>query len=548
MDTERFEFSDYVNSLWLRRRLILAIWIPTVLLTLVLALGLPSKFGSTATFQLKTDLNDHARGDNYADRYISGLTGTVLASPELRAALSSLAPYPRYKNDPMAALKELQSDVQVEMITQKILDPQTGLERKLNTGFTVTYVNQDPETAQKVAAWLANAFTVDGRRAAADQVFNESRFYAAEADHQQAKIAESETRLARFKEENYDRLPETTQANLNVKSMDDQDLAGVERDLRAQQQNRTFILQQLQQARTLGPDQDALRALEDEYAKKSAVYDPNHPDMIALRQQINAMRAGSSSAGTGSDPEAQLAAEQSTLAELRQRYSEDHPDVKRLERVIKDLQARIASEQKGPAAATVHASHSPAIVQLETQLNGVETQIAALEQQRAELRNKEANLQIRLQSTPEVQRTYDALNRDAATARQMYDQLNGKRMDADIRVAAIKIGTVDQFSLVSPPLIPKAPSKPPRIGITVIGLIGATFLALMAALGASALDSTVRGSRDLMTILKMTPIAVVPVIRNAEFARQRRRQFAVVAVTTAVVIPVLCVLVRFAVT
>ena len=170
------------------------------------------------------------------------------------------------------------------------------------------------------------------------------------------------------------------------------------------------------------------------------------------------------------------------------------------------------------------ASHSPAIVQLETQLNGVETQIAALEQQRAELRNKEANLQSRLQSTPEVERTYDALNRDAATARQMYDQLNGKRMDADIRVAAIKIGTVDQFSLVSPPLIPKAPSKPPRIGIAVIGLIGATFLALMAALGASALDSTVRGSRDLMALLKMTPIAVVPVIRNAEFAQRRRRQ------------------------
>ena len=381
MDTERIEFSDYVNSLWRRRRLMLAIWIPTVLLTLVVALGLPSKYGSTATFQLKTDLSDHARGDNYADRYISGLTGTVLASSELRGALGSLAPYPRYKNDPTAALKELQSDVQVEMIAQKILDPQTGLERKLNTGFTVTYVNRDPQTAGKVAAWLANAFTVDGRRAAADQVFNESRFYAAEADRQRLKIAESETRLARFKEENYDRLPETTQANLNVKSMNDQDLTGIERDLRAQQQNRTFILQQLQQARTQGPDQDTLRALEDEYAKKSAVYDPNHPDMIALRQQIKALRAGGSSAGAGSDPERQLAAQQATLAELRQRYSADHPDVKRQERVVQDLQARVASEQKSPVA--VSASHSPAIVQLETQLNGVESQIAALAQQRA---------------------------------------------------------------------------------------------------------------------------------------------------------------------
>lgn len=545
MDTERIEFSDYVNSLWRRRRLMLAIWIPTMLLTLVLALGLPSKYGSTATFQLKTDLSDHARGDNYADRYISGLTSTVLASSELRAALGSLAPYPRYKNDPTAALKELQSDVEIEMITQKILDPQTGLERKLNTGFTVTYVNRDPATAGKVAAWLANAFTAGGRRAAADQAFNESRFYAAEAERQRVKIADSETHLARFKEENYDRLPETTQANLNVKNINDQDLAGVERDLRAQQQNRTFILQQLQQARTQGPDQDTLRALEDEYAKKSAVYDPNHPDMIALRQQIKAMRAGSSSAGTGSDPEGQLAAQQATLAELRQRYSGDHPDVKRQERVVQDLQARVASEKKSPVV--MSASHSPAIVQLETQLNGVETQITALAQQRAELRNKEANLQHRLQSTPEVERTYDGLNRDAATARQMYDQLNSKRMDADIRVAAIRIGTVDQFSLVSPPLIPKAPSKPPRIGITLIGLIGATFLALMAALAAGALDSTVRGSRDLMTALKLTPIAVVPMIRNAEFAQRRRRQLTAFAAAAAILVPVSYLVIRIAV-
>jgi hypothetical protein len=129
----------------------------------------------------------------------------------------------------------------------------------------------------------------------------------------------------------------------------------------------------------------------------------------------------------------------------------------------------------------------------------------------------------------------------------MYDQLNSKRMDADIRVAAIRIGTVDQFSLVSPPLIPKAPSKPPRIGITLIGLIGATFLALMAALAAGALDSTVRGSRDLMTVLKMTPIAVVPMIRNAEFAQRRRRQLTAFAAAAAILVPVSYLVIRIAV-
>ena len=192
-------------------------------------------------------------------------------------------------------------------------------------------------------------------------------------------------------------------------------------------------------------------------------------------------------------------------------------------------------------------SRTPAVVQLETQLNGVETQIAALEQQRAELRSKGANLESRLQSTPEVQRTYDALSRDAATARQMYDQLNSKRMDADIRAAAIKIGAADQFSLVSPPLLPKGPTKPPRVGIALIGLIGATFLALMAALGASALDSSVRGSRDLLTLLQMTTYRGGAGDPQCAFVRRRRRQLTALAATTVAVVPVLYLLIRFAV-
>ena len=120
-------------------------------------------------------------------------------------------------------------------------------------------------------------------------------------------------------------------------------------------------------------------------------------------------------------------------------------------------------------------------------------------------------------------------------------------MDADLRAAAIKIGAADQFTLVAPPLVPKAPTKPPRIAIALIGLIAAPLLALMAALAASALDSSVRGSHDLATILELTPIAVVPVIRNAEFVRRRRRRLTALAATTLFVVPALYLLIRFAV-
>ena len=544
METQTVELSDYVDSLRRRMSLVVAVWVPIFLVALLLAIALPSEYGSTATFQLKTDVNDRARGDDYVDRYVSGLTATVLGSRELRAALVALAPYPGLKGDPAAAAKQLRNDVDVVMLTQKILDPVSGLERKINTGFTVTYTNRDPDVAQKVSAWLANAFLLVGRQAAADEVLNESRFYAAEAERQRVKITQAEANLAQFKQENFDRLPDTVQQSQNAGSFTEQELEGVERDLRAQEQNRTFIQQQLQQARAATANTDTLNQLEAEYQRKLATYDPDHPDMIALRHQIEAMKKGELASGTGSDLEAQLAAQQAALDVLRQRYREDHPDVKRAERAVQELQARIKSGEKGPGDA---AARSPAVVQLQTQLNGVETQIGALERQREELRAKQAKLQSRLQSTPEVERTYDALNRDVTTARQLYDQLNTKRADADIRAAAIKIGTADRFSLLVPPQAPKGPTKPHRIGIALIGFIGAGFVALMVALAAAALDPSVRGSRDVAMILDMTPIAVVPQIRNAAYTRRRRQRLTAFAATILIAVPVLYFVIRMAI-
>ncbi len=555
MNEEKTEFSDYVNSLRRRRPLILAIWLPGILLTALFAVGLPSKYVSTATFQLRpqltnssglsTDKDQNSQEDTYADRYVSGLTDAVLGSAELRAALSTLAPYPQLKEDPVAALKELQGDVEAKMVVQKILDPLTGLERKINAGFTVSYANRDPEMAQKVAAWLANAFLVDARRAAAAPVYRDSQFYAAEADRQRDRIAASEARLAQFKQQNFDRLPDTTQQNVSLENLTDEELQGVERDLHTQQENRTFILQQLQQARAAGANEDTLIDLEAEYQKKLAVYDPNYPDMIQLRQQIDAMRHGYLPAGPGSSLEEQLAQQRTALAELRQRYSENYPDVQRVERTIKDLEARIASGEKDKDAGIAEVQ-TPAVVQLKTQLNGVDTQIAALEQQRENLRTKDAKLRGNLQSTPEVERAYDTLTRDADTAKKAYDDLISQRIDADVRAAGIMSGTADQFKLVAAPLVPKLATKPPRLGIALIGVIGATLLAFMAALGVSAVDSSVRGRRDLVALLNVTPIGIVPVIRNAAFARRRRRRLAVLVATSAIAIPAAYLLIHFA--
>jgi succinoglycan biosynthesis transport protein ExoP len=542
MEAEKvFEFSDYLQALRQRRHLMVAIWLPLVLGALLLAVALPSVYVSTATFQLKETPTEQAKGDNYADRYVSGLTASVLSSSQLHDAIGTLRPYPQLGGDNASALRKLKADVSVQMVTQKILDPQSGLERNLNTGFTVSYDNRDPQRAHDVAAWLADAFVAESRRNAIAQAANEAKFYAAEADRERAKITESEARLAKFKQENFDRLPDAAQANLNVKNAADQELEGVDRDVRTLQQNRVFIMQQLQQARATGTNADAVRDLEADYKKKAAVYDENHPDMIAMRRQLDSLRRGDA-IGAGSSLKAQLTAQQGILTETRQRYSEDHPDVKRLERSISALQARIAAGETSESSDA--GARTPAVFQLETQLNGTDTQISALERRREELRGKLLSLQGRLQSTPEVERAYDTLNRDAGTARQQYDQLINKRMGSEVNEAAIANGTVDQFEVVGAASLPRTPSKPLRVGIAVIGLIGGTLLALMAALGATAVDSTIRGTRDLQRLLAVSPIGIVPYIRNAEFHRRRGRQITGLAAAVLLAVPACYFLIR----
>ena len=93
--------------------------------------------------------------------------------------------------------------------------------------------------------------------------------------------------------------------------------------------------------------------------------------MIALRRQIDALKAGGGAVDSLSLP-AQLQAQKQILAQARQRYSEDHPDVKRIERQIKSLETRIASGETSAG----NPVGSPAVVQLKTQINALDNQMA----------------------------------------------------------------------------------------------------------------------------------------------------------------------------
>jgi uncharacterized protein involved in exopolysaccharide biosynthesis len=532
---------EYISVLRRRRRHMVAVALPIILVAVILAIALPDIYRSTASYLLVTDPVAGSEGNSgeFADQYVMSLADRVVSGSNLGRIVEEVNPYPEFGDDQSSAVSELRDNVSVQMTTQTTLDA-SGRERSVNTGFAASYDHRVPEKAQQVASALARIFVEQSRTERLAAARGKIEFFKKEGERTRDEIAEFESQLADFKERNFDQLPETAQANITIRSRIEQELDSVDREIRGVQQNRVFVEQQLRQAQA-GPTVNNLSALESEYASKSAIYAENHPDLVTLRRQIEGLRAAGPGTG-GNTLQAQLNSQRAALAEARQRYSEDHPDIRRMMSNIASLEARVAA---GESPTSNLAGESLAAVQLQTQLNAMNTQLGGLQGRSGQLRSRLEQFESRLGSTPEVEREYQAITRGLGTARAQFDQMVEQRMTAEVEAAAISGGAADRFVLTGEPGMPWEPASPKRPAIVIIGLILAGIMALSVAVAAEAFDTRVRGGADVRRTMGHTPLATVPQIHNSVYFNLRARRVVRLAVSMLIATPILYFLVHF---
>jgi polysaccharide biosynthesis transport protein len=541
------DFSDYIAAIKRRRVLLASIGLPILAIALALAIGLPDIYVSTGliTFsdatvsgELPTDKERATREKSYMDQYVASLSESVLSAKSLQQLVKEMPSLVQPGDEIGDTLKDINRKTRVETVKMPVLDPDSSREREIISAFTVQYGSRDPETAQKVSSWLTSQFLAVSRGNLLVRAKAAAQFYNVQAEQYRKDIADLEAKLAVFKAKNFGNLPELTDLNLNLMDRTQRDLDDVGQQERALRQDKIFLGQQLEQAKNAGTDEGMLQQLQAEYSKKLATYDENHPDMIALRRQIDAIKAGGGAIDSLSLP-AQLQAQKQILAQARQRYSEDHPDVKRIERQIATLQTRINAGETNAG----NVVGSPAVVQLKTQINAMDTQLAGLDRRSNELRTKLDEMEKRVEQTPQTEREYKTLTRDLEVAHAKYDEINKSMMDSELTSAAINSGRSDELSLVQAPAVPAKPAKPKRIAIAGIGVMLAILLSLTAVVVAESVDQTVRGSRDVRRVLDLSPLGVIPEIQDAVAARRARWKMAtltacVVVASTAIVMTV----------
>lgn len=189
--------------------------------------------------------------------------------------------------------------------------------------------------------------------------------------------------------------------------------------------------------------------------------------LAGTRPQIAMPGAGGTSA---------LAQAQGELAADHARgWTDSHPDVIALKNQIAALKAM------GPAAAAATVPN-PAYLSLTAQQAERGATVSALRTRKAQLQGDLDALTSRQVNDPGLAAEQDRLNRNYAVLKQQYDKLVSDRADVRLRGQAQSAGGNVKFRVIDPPSIASTPASPNRplliVGVLIVGLgagLGAAF-------------------------------------------------------------------------
>ncbi|MBU1190131.1 MAG: hypothetical protein KKE76_00305 [Gammaproteobacteria bacterium] len=357
-------------------------------------------------------------------------------------------------------LAKMREDIVITMVSADVVDPKTGRSSTPTIAFTVSYKNESPKLAQSVTAELAELYLNENRRSRTEETQQTSSFLEAEAQRLQTQISELGAKVAAFKVKNAGALPDTFEATSRM-------LAD------AQQQ--------------LGLLDAKLPPLESRYTY--------------LKSRL-----------TGFGSSALLAKARADLAAARDKYSDIHPDVVRLKRTVESLEA--GANQSGGSAVYETTSSDPEYLELKSELQQVSGEIGAVRTQRADLNRKISEYQSRLAQSPNVEREYSALTRDLDHATSKYSDIMNKLTSAKLAEELEREQKAERFILIEPAIYPSTPSEPNIPAIMLLGLTFALGVGISIAALAEYLDKRIFGPKELATIFKAPPLAIIPEIRG----------------------------------
>jgi polysaccharide chain length determinant protein (PEP-CTERM system associated) len=312
--------------------------------------------------------------------------------------------------------------------------------------YEIRYRNADPAIALSVVDTLLNTLVEDTYSATSTGSENVRKFLEQEEQNYAARLADAENRLAQFRRDNFDRLPNTQEGYFQRLQRETEELEDARQSLNLARSKRARIDQSLREGVPLTGS-----------ASSTTAGGPGEPRTRSQRIQEQEAR----------------------LEELKLRYTDRHPEVIAVRDSLDELR-RLQTEELNAIVASGSGPIDPAnpvYQQLQISLNEVQAEIATLEADVTNRTERVERLRARVDEVPEVEaqlqqlmRGYDVLSAQHQAIRQSLEREHLSRgANESERV---------EFVVIDPPVVGSDPVSPKRRMLML--------MVLMAGLGAAA--------------------------------------------------------------
>lgn len=547
---------DYIQILKRNKNQMIMTTSVIFLIVIIVAVKLPAVYKSTATILIEQQEipQELVRSTvtSYADQRIQVISQRVMSSTNLTAVIDkfNLFEDDRKVETSTAVLEKMREDIQLEMVSADVIDPQSGRPTQATIAFTLSFNSQFPKVAQQVTNELVSLYLNENLKRRTEAATETTDFLAIEAEKLSDRISEVEMELAEFKETNSASLPELQPLNMQLMARVEQQIIDVDRQINSLKERALYLNAELVQInphsstfsstgeRIFGAA-DRLKSLQAEYVALTARYASTHPDIIKIQREMSALEKEVGGIDK-TEIRTQLESKRAELASLSERYSSSHPDVRKLQQAIGNLDAELMKPDTYEPVITVKADN-PAFIQLQTQLQAVNAELRAMNTSKSRLLAKLEAYEAGLLNAPQVERRYKDLMRDYENATAKYREVRAKQMGADMAQAMEKDRKGERFTLIEPPLFPEKPFKPNREAIVFLGLVLAVGAAFGLALLKASLDQGVYGVRQLTAITGASPLIVVPYIQSDEdlLNKKKFKQRVVSGILAAIILGII---------
>jgi polysaccharide chain length determinant protein (PEP-CTERM system associated) len=434
--------------------------------------------------------------DNLQER-LQSITEQILSRTRLLQIIDELGLYSDGSGhaNPDAQVESMRKDIEIDLVRDA---------SRQVTAFHVYYSAKDPRVAQEVTGKLTNLFINENLEVRQQQSEGTTKFLENQLETARQSLSEQEEKIREFKAQHVGELPTQLNSNLQI-------LSG----LQAQMQTESDALNTAKQQKVY------LESLLNQYRTlRSSTSNVNAPmGLPALDHELDRLKA--------------------QLADLSSRYTENHPDVRKLKdqiaktenmrsQLIADLNskggtAQAASKSTADADERDQADLSAPMVQMQGQLQANQAEIANRERAITEVKGKINDYQARLNQEPVREQQLADLTRGYDQSKANYDELLKKRNESAMATSMELLQQGERFHVLDPPSLPLKPDFPNRMRFCGIGIGVGLALGLVVAGAFEMMDDRIHDEKQLTQMLPVAVICELPEIVTQADDDSRRR-------------------------